>query len=62
MPGPASHDSMTMDDHDPLLERALQAYQTAWQLSLDKNQTRAMREAHEEERKRAEGVILELLD
>ncbi|NOS67783.1 MAG: hypothetical protein HOO67_05480 [Candidatus Peribacteraceae bacterium] len=44
------------------LQRALEAYKTHWQLSLDLNQSAQLRDHHKCEAKRALGVILELFD
>lgn len=47
---------------DPVFLRAVEAYETHRQLALDLNQPADMRRAHEAERDRALGVILEVLD
>lgn len=44
------------------LKRAEEAYTLHWQLSLDLNQSAQAREYHNNEAKKAAGVILELLD
>jgi hypothetical protein len=59
-----SAENQTTDEEAniPALDRALEAYATAWQLSLDLNQTSALRAAHRAEALRASADILELLD